>query len=67
VIVVVGDEPEFQCGNHRNIERKSMLQIPLSGVPTIGVFYTGKIQGGQDRTFLFRDGLANYEELQSAL
>jgi hypothetical protein len=30
-----------------------MLQIPLPGVPTIGVFYTGKIQSGQNRVFLF--------------
>jgi hypothetical protein len=30
-----------------------MMQIPLPGVPTVGVFYTDKIQGGQDRVFLF--------------
>jgi hypothetical protein len=27
----------------------------------VGVFYTGKIWAGQDRTFLFRDGLVNYK------
>jgi hypothetical protein len=35
--------------------------------PAIGVFCTNKIQGGQDRAFLFRYGLPNYEELQSVL
>jgi hypothetical protein len=30
-----------------------MLQIPLPGVPTVSVFYTSKIQDGQDRVFLF--------------
>jgi hypothetical protein len=36
-----------------------MLQIPLSGMPTVGVSCISKIHGGQDHTFLFRDGLAN--------
>jgi hypothetical protein len=27
----------------------------------VGVFYTDKIQGGQDNTFLFQGGLANYK------
>jgi hypothetical protein len=27
----------------------------------VDVFCTGKIQGGQDRAFLFRGGLANYK------
>jgi hypothetical protein len=44
-----------------------MLQIPLPGAPTVGVFCTGKIYGGQDHAFLFRDGLTNYEELQSTI
>jgi hypothetical protein len=38
-----------------------MLQIPLPGAPTVGVFYTGKIQGGQDHIFLFRGGFTNYK------
>jgi hypothetical protein len=31
--------------------------------PTVpaGVFYTGKIHGGQDRVFLFRGGITNYK------
>jgi hypothetical protein len=36
-----------------------MLQVPLPGTPTVDVFYTGKIQGGQDRAFQFRGGLVN--------
>jgi hypothetical protein len=36
-----------------------MLQFFLNGTPTIGVFYTSKIQGGQDRTFQFQAGLVN--------
>jgi hypothetical protein len=35
--------------------------IPLFGVPTVGVFCIGKIQGGQDCMFLFRDGPVNYK------
>jgi hypothetical protein len=27
----------------------------------VSVFYTSKIQGGQDHTFLFRGGLVNYK------
>jgi hypothetical protein len=46
---------------------ESMLQTPLPVTPTIGVFCTDKIEGGQDRVFLSRVGLANYEELQSTL
>jgi hypothetical protein len=38
-----------------------MLLISLPGVLTVSVFCTGKIQGGQDRAILFRDGLANYK------
>jgi hypothetical protein len=38
-----------------------MLQIPLPGMPTVSVFCTDKIQGGQDRVFLFRGGLANHK------
>jgi hypothetical protein len=30
-----------------------MLQIPLPGMPTVGVFSTGKIKGSQDCAFLF--------------
>jgi hypothetical protein len=37
------------------------MQIPLPGVPTINVFYTGKIQGGQDHAFQFQGSLANYK------
>jgi hypothetical protein len=29
--------------NHQNIQRKSMIQIPLLGVPTVSVFCTDKI------------------------
>jgi hypothetical protein len=32
---------------------KAVLQIPLPGTPTDGVFCTNKIQGGQDHVFLF--------------
>jgi hypothetical protein len=32
-------------------------------MPTIGIFCTGKIQGGQDHAFLFRGGLANYKHI----
>jgi hypothetical protein len=38
-----------------------MLQMPLLGVPTISVFYTNKIQGGQDRAYQFQGILANKE------
>jgi hypothetical protein len=38
-----------------------MLQIPLPGTPTVGVFCTSKIQDGQDHAFLFQDGLLNYK------
>jgi hypothetical protein len=27
----------------------------------VSIFYTGKIQGGEDRSFLFWGGLANYK------
>jgi hypothetical protein len=37
------------------------LQIPLPDTQTVSDFCTGKIQGGQDRAFLFRDGLVNYK------
>jgi hypothetical protein len=40
---------------------KSMLQIPVPGALTIGVFCTSKIYGGQDSVFLFRCDLANYK------
>jgi hypothetical protein len=33
----------------------------------VGVYCTGKIQGSQDRTFLFRGGPVNYEELERML
>jgi hypothetical protein len=32
---------------------ESMMRIPLPGMPTVGVFCTDKILGGQDRVFLF--------------
>jgi hypothetical protein len=32
----------------------------------VGVFCTRKIQSGQDCTFLFQDGLANYKEHYSS-
>jgi hypothetical protein len=38
-----------------------MLQIPLPGALTVDVFGTGKVQGGQDRVFLFCGGLSNYK------
>jgi hypothetical protein len=38
-----------------------MLQIPLLRTPTVSVFCTTKIQGGQDHAFLFQCGLANYK------
>jgi hypothetical protein len=38
-----------------------MLQIPFLGLPTISVFCTSKIHGGQDHTFLFQGGLVNYK------
>jgi hypothetical protein len=44
-----------------------MLQIPFPSMPTVGVFCTGKIHGGQDHAFLSRDGLANYSTLQFIL
>jgi hypothetical protein len=37
--------------NHQNIQRKSTLQIPLPGMQTLVVFYTSKIQGGQNHAF----------------
>jgi hypothetical protein len=36
-----------------------MLQVPLPGMPTVDVFCTDKIQGGQDRAFQFLGGLVN--------
>jgi hypothetical protein len=30
-----------------------MLEIPIFCAPTVGVFYTGKIQGDLDRAFQF--------------
>jgi hypothetical protein len=47
--------------NHQNIKRKSTLQIPIHGAPIVGVFYTDKLWGGQDRAFQFCGGLVNYE------
>jgi hypothetical protein len=38
-----------------------MLQIPHPGAPNVSVFCTGKLWGGQDRTFQLRGGLTNYE------
>jgi hypothetical protein len=37
------------------------VQIPLPGMPTVGIFYTGKIQCGQHRAFQFRGALTNYK------
>jgi hypothetical protein len=47
--------------DHWNVQRKSTLQIPLYGMPTIGVFCIDKIRGGQDRAFQFRGGLVYYK------
>jgi hypothetical protein len=33
----------FSDGTIETTSRKSTLQIPLHGAPTVGVFYTGKI------------------------
>jgi hypothetical protein len=38
-----------------------MKAIALCGSLLVGVFCTIKIRGGQDRTFLFRGGFANYK------
>jgi hypothetical protein len=38
---------------------ESTPKIPLSCMATVGIFYTGKIQGQQDHTFQFRGGLVN--------
>jgi hypothetical protein len=38
-----------------------MLEVSLPGMPTVGVFGTGKLWGGQDRAFQFHGGLANYK------
>jgi hypothetical protein len=35
--------------------------MPLPSMPIVGVFYTGKLSGGQDHVLLFQGGLANYE------
>jgi hypothetical protein len=32
---------------------ESTLQIPIPGAPTVDIFCTGKISGGQDCLFLF--------------
>jgi hypothetical protein len=41
--------------------------LAWNNILSVDVFYTGKIQAGQDRVFLFWDGLANYEEPQSMI
>jgi hypothetical protein len=46
---------------------ENTLQIRLPAAPTINVFCTGKIYGGQDHVFMFRGGPVNYKELQSTL
>jgi hypothetical protein len=40
---VVNGDGERGWGNNRNIQMKSTLQIPLPDMPTIDVFYIGKI------------------------
>jgi hypothetical protein len=48
------------------LEKKHAANLP-SWRANCRFFYTDKILGGQDRAFLFWDGLMNYEELQSTL
>jgi hypothetical protein len=36
-------------------------RMVMPGTPTVSVFCTDKIQGGQDCVFLFRGGLTNYK------
>jgi hypothetical protein len=43
------------------MSRGKALQIPLPGAPTISVFCTDKIHGGQDHAFQFQCGLVNYK------
>jgi hypothetical protein len=57
----IAEDDERRWGNHQNIQRKSTLQIHIPGAPTISVFYTSKLRGGQDHTFQFWGGLVNYE------
>jgi hypothetical protein len=38
-----------------------MLQIPLPGVPTVGVFCISMVQGGQERVFQFHGCPAKYK------
>jgi hypothetical protein len=38
-----------------------MLQILLPGAPIVGVFLHQQEHGGQDHTFQFQNGLANYK------
>jgi hypothetical protein len=55
----------MMIADERTIEmpkEESTLQTPLPGVPTIDVFCTDEIKGGQDRAFHFGGGLANYKE-----
>jgi hypothetical protein len=42
LVLAIGDDDEFWCLNHRNIQRKTCHKHPFSGAPTIGVFCTSK-------------------------
>jgi hypothetical protein len=42
-IFTIDGDGEHRWVNHQNIQRKSMLWIPLPGAPTVSIFYIGKI------------------------
>jgi hypothetical protein len=48
------DEGALESGDERTIETsrgKACCKIPLPGVPTVGVYCTGKVQAGKDHAF----------------
>jgi hypothetical protein len=64
--VVLSEErpdPPTQLGVRSGQEGPRQAPTTATGGVTdvVGVFCIGKIQGGQDHAFLFRDGLVNYK------
>jgi hypothetical protein len=56
VVTAIADE-----GTIGMTRGKARCKSPYLGMLTVSVFGTGKIQGGQDRTFLFPGGLVKYK------
>jgi hypothetical protein len=50
----VGRDGDHRSGNHQNINRKTMLQIPLPRTPTVSVFCTGKTGWSRSRVPVLR-------------